>query len=281
MRAYWKIIFVSVQLSACLTLAANAQKEVAKPAAVKPSEAGAVRYKVWAVLEKGNEVSKDQRAKVEKILSKRIVGHKVSVQSEGKDRLSVTIAGKPGDFTKVKLESLESAIKRQGRLSFQMAHEDYEEYQDKQLDPKKLPKGAKLLPIRSLDDDPDAEPRKLLVQEKVEFGSDQVRHIRASFVLNRWQLNLALRKKGAKRFYELSKEHNQRDHIDVRPFAIVLDGVVMSYPVFNEPIPGGNAQITGDFSEAEAYAIEASISNPLPISLNVLSKKFLPPKADK
>ena len=42
-------------------------------------------------------------------------------------------------------------------------------------------------------------------------------------------------------------------------FAIVLDGQVISYAGVNEPILDGNAQITGDFSEAEARSLSNSL----------------------
>lgn len=271
----WKLVAATVQLSACLALAAD-KKEEPKKAGIKARDAGAVRYKVWAVLEKGDEVSKKERAELEKILSDRIAGHKVTVASEGKDRLSVTVHGKPGEFTKETLEKLEGAIKRQGNVSFHMAHEDYEDF-----DPKKLPKDAKLLSVRPAEAESDEKPRTMLVQKKAEFDGDQVHRLLVSNELGRWQLNLSLSDEGADRFYDLSVEHNKRDNFDGRPFAIVIDGVVISAPVFNEPIAGGKAQITGDFSEAEVRAIAASVSRPLPVPLNVLSKKFLPPAEDR
>jgi preprotein translocase subunit SecD len=42
-------------------------------------------------------------------------------------------------------------------------------------------------------------------------------------------------------------------------FAIVLDGTVLSAPGVNEPILDGNAQITGDFKEAEARSLSNSL----------------------
>ena len=42
-------------------------------------------------------------------------------------------------------------------------------------------------------------------------------------------------------------------------FAIVLDGKVISYAGVNEPILDGNAQITGDFKEAEARSLSNSL----------------------
>jgi preprotein translocase subunit SecD len=42
-------------------------------------------------------------------------------------------------------------------------------------------------------------------------------------------------------------------------FAIVLDGEVISAPVVNQPIPGGNAQISGDFTQEEAQTLANSL----------------------
>jgi preprotein translocase subunit SecD len=42
-------------------------------------------------------------------------------------------------------------------------------------------------------------------------------------------------------------------------FAIVLDGTVISYAGVNEPILDGNAQITGDFTEADARSLSNSL----------------------
>ena len=42
-------------------------------------------------------------------------------------------------------------------------------------------------------------------------------------------------------------------------FAIVLDGEVISAPQVNQPIPGGNAQISGDFTQEEAQTLANSL----------------------
>ena len=36
-----------------------------------------------------------------------------------------------------------------------------------------------------------------------------------------------------------------------KPFAIILDDVVVSYPNINEPITGGSGQISGRFTQQE------------------------------
>jgi preprotein translocase subunit SecD len=59
-----------------------------------------------------------------------------------------------------------------------------------------------------------------------------------------------------------------------KQFAIVLDGKVISAPTVISPILGGNAQITGDFSEAEAQSLANSLKYgalPLKFSVPVVS----------
>ncbi|HEU4676182.1 MAG TPA: protein translocase subunit SecD [Motilibacteraceae bacterium] len=68
-----------------------------------------------------------------------------------------------------------------------------------------------------------------------------------------WQVNLNFTGGGTKKFADattkinVSTEQSPQDEI-----AIVLDGQVVSAPSINEPIVGGSAQITGDFTQAEA-----------------------------
>ena len=52
--------------------------------------------------------------------------------------------------------------------------------------------------------------------------------------------------KGAERFARLT-----RDNVG-RPFAIILDDVIVSAPRLHEPILGGSGQISGNFTVPEA-----------------------------
>lgn len=71
-----------------------------------------------------------------------------------------------------------------------------------------------------------------------------------------WAVSLSLRK-GAptKAFGKYSQAMARSDAL----FAQVLDGVVISAATFISPIMDGNAQITGDFSEAEARSLANSL----------------------
>ncbi len=61
-------------------------------------------------------------------------------------------------------------------------------------------------------------------------------------------------------------------------FAIVLDGVVVSAPSFNEPILGGSAQITGNFTQQEASDLANVLKfGALPMTLEVQAVESVSP----
>ncbi len=70
-----------------------------------------------------------------------------------------------------------------------------------------------------------------------------------------YAVNLAFKGSARDVFGETTTALNQNGGT----FAIVLDGNVISYAGVNEPILDGNAQITGDFTEAEARSLSNSL----------------------
>ncbi len=61
-------------------------------------------------------------------------------------------------------------------------------------------------------------------------------------------------------------------------FAIVLDGVVVSAPRFNEPILGGSAQIEGNFTAQEARDLANVLKyGALPVTLTVVDLTSVSP----
>jgi len=81
----------------------------------------------------------------------------------------------------------------------------------------------------------------------------------------KWAVNLGFKGSAREVFADTTTALNQNDGT----FAIVLDGQVISYAGVNEPILDGNAQITGDFSEAEARSLANSLKfGALPIKFD-------------
>ena len=63
-----------------------------------------------------------------------------------------------------------------------------------------------------------------------------------------------------------------------RPFAIILDGKVISAPNINEPILGGSAQISGSFTIASANELAIQLrSGALPVDLKVIEERSVGP----
>ena len=78
--------------------------------------------------------------------------------------------------------------------------------------------------------------------------------------------------KGAVRFGKLTAENVGK------PFAIVLDDVVQSYPNINEPILGGSGQISGNFSVEETSNLAVVLrSGALPAKLTIVEERTVGP----
>ncbi|HEX2069500.1 MAG TPA: SecD/SecF family protein translocase subunit, partial [Actinomycetota bacterium] len=77
-----------------------------------------------------------------------------------------------------------------------------------------------------------------------------------------WRVVFTLNREGARKFGEATRR------LTGRQLAIVLDGVVQSAPTVQDAITGGEGEITGDFSEAEAKNLAVVLSSgALPVEL--------------
>ncbi|MBT2187569.1 protein translocase subunit SecD [Sphingobium nicotianae] len=64
-----------------------------------------------------------------------------------------------------------------------------------------------------------------------------------------------------------------------KPFAMILDGKVLSAPNINEPILGGSAQISGNFTVESANQLAISLrSGKLPVALKVVQESTVSPE---
>ena len=62
------------------------------------------------------------------------------------------------------------------------------------------------------------------------------------------------------------------------PFAVVLDGKVLSAPAIQEPITGGSGQISGSFTVAETASLAALLrAGALPAPLNAIEERTVGP----
>ena len=85
-------------------------------------------------------------------------------------------------------------------------------------------------------------------------------------------VSITFDQQGGQRFAQFSTQNVGR------LFAIILDGNVLSTPVFNEPILGGTAQISGGFTTETANNLAISLrSGALPVDLSVIEERTVGP----
>ncbi len=84
-----------------------------------------------------------------------------------------------------------------------------------------------------------------------------------------WVVNLEFNSEGAAAFEQATREISQKSEPQNR-FAIVLDGVAISAPSVNEPIPGGRAEISGNFTQKSATELANILKyGALPLAFDV------------
>ena len=85
-------------------------------------------------------------------------------------------------------------------------------------------------------------------------------------------VNITFDAQGGAKFAKLTTENVGK------PFAIILDGQVLSAPNINEPIIGGRAQISGSFTPESANNLAISLrSGALPVPLTVVEERTVGP----
>jgi len=89
---------------------------------------------------------------------------------------------------------------------------------------------------------------------------------------NRPVVSITFDQAGGAKFAKLTSENVGK------PFAIILDGKVISAPNINEPILGGSAQISGNFTVESANQLAISLrSGALPVDLKVVEERSVGP----
>lgn len=85
-------------------------------------------------------------------------------------------------------------------------------------------------------------------------------------------VNITFDAQGGAKFAKLTTENTGK------PFAIILDGQVLSAPNINEPIIGGRAQISGSFTPESANQLAIALrSGALPVPLAVVEERTVGP----
>jgi preprotein translocase subunit SecD len=103
---------------------------------------------------------------------------------------------------------------------------------------------------------------------------DQLTDAKQSFEprSNQPVVSITFNQEGGAKFAKLTSENVNR------PFAIILDDKVLSAPNINEPILGGSAQISGNFTVDSANSLAIALrSGALPVDLKVVEERTVGP----
>jgi preprotein translocase subunit SecD len=102
---------------------------------------------------------------------------------------------------------------------------------------------------------------------------DQLTDAKQSFGQNNEAVvSITFDQQGGAKFAKLTSENVNK------PFAIILDGKVLSAPNINEPILGGSAQISGSFNVESANQLAIALrSGALPVDLKVVEERTVGP----
>jgi SecD/SecF fusion protein len=191
------------------------------------------------------------------------------IQPEGSDHILVQLPG----LSAADQESAMIAIKRPAFLEFRLVHEDshgliYDQGitsvpgYELMTHVKALPNGTK-------------QAEKYLVKKRPEMTGG----IKSAMVtrdnLGRPEIAFTMDSAAADTFARIT-----RDNVG-RLLAIVLDGELQTAPVIRTAIEGGSGVIEGDYSQQEAFALQAVLENPLKTPLVLEASRIVDPTLGK
>jgi SecD/SecF fusion protein len=122
--------------------------------------------------------------------------------------------------------------------------------------------------------DPASRGQQYLVRRKIEVDGASLLDARPGQDQRSgtWVVNFEFDGPGARRFGEITRQNVGR------PFAIVLDGKVISAPVIREPITGGRGQISGNFTTQSANDLAVLLrAGALPAPLTIIEERTIGP----
>ena len=177
----------------------------------------------------------------------------ITVINQGSNRIFVQVPGVEDP------EALKALIGQTARLEFKLV--------DLSADPGQVaqgvaPAGSQVLPMAD-------GTGAIAVSRRVMVSGDQLVGAKQSFDQDgRAVVSITFNAAGSRRFGRVTQENVGK------PFAIILDDKVLSAPNINEPILGGQAQISGSFTVETANTLAVSLaSGKLPVKLNVIEER--------
>jgi SecD/SecF fusion protein len=199
------------------------------------------------------------------------------IQPAGGNRILIQLPG----LSQSAKESAKTQIQKAAYLEFRMVRDDSAQIVDEKtgqlLQP--VPPGYELMKYVQQQASGPAQIFTFIVKKKPENGlaGDIVDNANVSRDnLGNPEISFTLTSDGAKRFGDVT-----RDNVGQR-MAIVLDGELQTYPPnIQGAIETGNPQITGHFTDQEAFELANVLRNPLRAPLSIVSSEDVDPTLGK
>jgi len=187
----------------------------------------------------------------------------------GQDRILVQIPG----LDTAKIQEARGQLSRVAKLEFRLVYPDNGERLAA------IDKGAEVVPPEykienykhAAEENQKGTIERLLVKRKADLGGDRVSSSNAYYGNEGWTVQLKFDGEGAKKFGQITEQYKGHR------FAIVLDGIIQSAPVIRDAIYGGDAVITGSFSEKEARGLASVLENPLQTPVSIEEERSVSP----
>src|SRR6266403_1852347 len=188
----------------------------------------------------------------------------------GQDRILVQIPG----LDTAKIQEARDQLSRVAKLEFRLVYPDNGERL------KAIDQGTEVVPPEYKieiykhapeDNNEKATTERLLVKKKADLGGDRVTESHAYYGNEGWTVQLKFDNEGAKKFGQITEQYKGHR------FAIVLDGIIQSAPVIRDAIYGGDAVITGHFTEKEARGLASVLENPLQTPVSIEEERSVSP----
>ena len=185
----------------------------------------------------------------------------ITVINQGDRRILVQVPGVEDP------EALKQLIGQTARLEFKIVDLTADQVQVSQG---RAPAGSQVLPMAD-------GSGAIAVKRRVMVSGEQLVDAKQSFDQDGQPVvSITFNSAGARRFGRVTQENVNK------PFAIILDDKVLSAPNINEPILGGQAQISGNFTVESANQLAVSLaSGKLPVKLNVIEERTVGPDLGK
>lgn len=182
-----------------------------------------------------------------------------TIQRQGDDRILVQLPGVDDP------DRIKALLGKTAKLAFRMVND---EYSPEDIDAGRVRGRTEVLP------DDDGSGRQWAVFKRIMVSGENLVDAQpgADGQTGQPVVNFRFDSAGARRFGDATRKNVGR------PFAIVLDGKVISAPVIREPILGGTGQISGNFTFESANDLAVLLrAGALPAPLTILEERSVGP----